>query len=232
MWTSCYHHSNSPRPASLARYSPVNPDTGLHPRPGSPSHLAPLFPPRTIDTTYSSTVFPSRRGESLRGLQDRADLFVEAWTGRTEATGVRCVVVFAHAASVIAIGRAVRPLCPPVSRTPDIKDGAAQLTGDKSLNVAAGCASCSLYRRKGVPAPSEDTGLTASRSTSSLNAASSLLDLASSGDKDKSCGVGEWTAVWLGRADYLTNGLERDWSFRDVELHDGEVINVCPALVL
>jgi len=97
------------------------------------------------------------------------------------------------------------------------------------LSVGAGCASCSLYRRKGVTPPSEDVGLTASRSTSSLAAASSLLDLASSGDAEP-CGVGEWSAVWLGRADYLENGVERDWSFRDVEIRDGEVINVCLSL--
>ena len=85
----------------------MNPDTGLHPRPSSPTHLATFFPRNAIDTAYTSTLYPSRRGESLRGLQDRADLFVEAWTSRTEASGARCVVVFAHAASVIAIGRAV-----------------------------------------------------------------------------------------------------------------------------
>ncbi|ORY20089.1 hypothetical protein BCR39DRAFT_571435, partial [Naematelia encephala] len=38
------------------------------------------------------------------------------------------------------------------------------------------------------------------------------------------CGVGEWEPIWLGRADYLENGVERDWSFRDVVLRDGEVI--------
>ena len=39
-------------------------------------------------------------------------------------------------------------------------------------------------------------------------------------------GVGEWEAVWLGRADYLPNGLERDWSYRDVVVVNGEVISV------
>jgi transcription factor C subunit 7 len=93
----------------MCRYSPTNPSTGLHPRPSSPQTLAPLFPPNSIKTSYTSTVYPSRHGESLRGLQDRADLFVEAWTSRMESEGedVRCVVVFGHAASVIALGRAV-----------------------------------------------------------------------------------------------------------------------------
>ncbi|KAL7419232.1 hypothetical protein Q5752_006069 [Cryptotrichosporon argae] len=161
-------------------YSPVNPSTGLHPRPGPPAQLAPLFP-GLIDETYASTVFPSRRGESLRALQDRADLFAEAWTARLEAESerVRCVVVFAHAASVIAIGRA--------------------LTGDKSLNVVAGCASTSLYRRR-IPPPG-------------------------AGSSPPPSGVGQWDIVWNGRADYLPNGVERDWSFRDAVIKDGEVVN-------
>lgn len=44
----------------------------------------------------------------MKQLQDRADAFIEAWTARVEEMGVRSVVLFGHAASVIAIGRAVR----------------------------------------------------------------------------------------------------------------------------
>lgn len=44
----------------------------------------------------------------MKELHDRADTFVEAWTARVEEMGVKCVVLFGHAASVIAIGRAVR----------------------------------------------------------------------------------------------------------------------------
>jgi transcription factor C subunit 7 len=94
----------------MNRYSTVNPDTGLHPRPSDPEHLAPLFPPNTIDLSYTSTCYPSRRGETLSQLQDRADMFIEAWTSRVEEMGVKCVVIFGHAASVIALGRAVRSL--------------------------------------------------------------------------------------------------------------------------
>lgn len=101
-----FHPAGNAYPVS--RYSPVNPGTGLHPRPGMPTDLAPLFP-NIVDTSYTSTVYPSRRGESLRALHERAELFVEAWTGRVEEMGYRVVVVFAHAASVIAIGRAVSP---------------------------------------------------------------------------------------------------------------------------
>jgi transcription factor C subunit 7 len=92
-------------------YSTVNPDTGLHPRPSSVSHLSRHFPSSSLDLEYTPTVFPSRKGESLKDLQDRADLFVEAWTSRVEDLypDVKAVVIFAHAASVIALGRAVSP---------------------------------------------------------------------------------------------------------------------------
>jgi transcription factor C subunit 7 len=90
-------------------YSTVNPNTGLHPRPAGVTHLAQHFPDSSLDMEYEPTVFPSRRGESLKDLQNRADLFVEAWTSRVEDQykDVKCVVIFAHAASVIALGRAV-----------------------------------------------------------------------------------------------------------------------------
>lgn len=90
------------------RYSPVNADSGLHPRPGNPPDLAPFFP-GMINLDYTSTVYAPRNGELLREIQDRADLFAEAWPARIEAEmpDVRSVVVFSHAATVIALGRAV-----------------------------------------------------------------------------------------------------------------------------
>jgi len=72
------------------------------------------------------------------------------------------------------------------------------LTGNKALDVTAGCATTSLYRRK-------------SRESTTTT---------------PPCGVGEWDPVYLGRADYMQGGVERDWSFRDVLLAGGEVIHV------
>lgn len=72
-----------------------------------------------------------------------------------------------------------------------------QLTGNKALDVSAGCATTSLYRRK-------------------------IRDSTS----PEFCGVGEWEPTYLGRADYMPGGVERDWSFRDVLLAGGEVIHV------
>jgi transcription factor C subunit 7 len=62
-----------------------------------------------INQDYTSTIYASREGELLRGIQDRADLFAEAWPARIEAEmpDVKSAVVFSHAATVIALGRAV-----------------------------------------------------------------------------------------------------------------------------
>jgi broad specificity phosphatase PhoE len=112
-------------------YSPTPANTAaLHPRPGSASALAPLFPEGVLDLTYEPTYYPSRKGETLQDLHDRAEIFLAAFLARVEAEhpDVRTVMLFGHAASVIALGRA--------------------LTGNKELEVVAGCASVTMYGRK------------------------------------------------------------------------------------
>lgn len=89
------------------------------------------------------------------------------------------------------------------------------MTGDKNLEVPAGCASHSLYKRK-TPRERPPPG--------AVQSALQSVGIVQ-GDQDP-CGVGEWDAVYLGRADYLENGMERDWSFRDAVYENGEVIMV------
>ena len=97
---------------------------------------------------YEPTVFPSRRGESLKDLQNRADLFVEAWTSRVEDQykDVKCVVIFAHAASVIALGRAAGHTLPHFQLqglyTDDIVDGKQGIRRNSRM-------------RNNIPLPSE-----------------------------------------------------------------------------
>lgn len=96
-------------------YSTALEGSGLHPRPGHVESLAPHFPEGMIDPEYSSTVYASRRGETLRGLHERVGLFLDTWIARMDEMGVRSVVIFGHAATVIAIGRLVsrRNCCGP-----------------------------------------------------------------------------------------------------------------------
>ncbi|ODN90239.1 transcription factor C subunit 7 [Cryptococcus wingfieldii CBS 7118] len=182
-------------------YSPVYPSTGLHPRPGPPSSLIPHFPPGSINPTYSSTYYPSRKGESLKELHERMEGFLNAWVGRVEGEypEVRCVVVFMHAASLIAFGRA--------------------LTGDRGMEIVAGCASTSLYQRKPPPLPSPSTTQLPTPTTPSHPSHPAKARL-------PPCGTSQYTLLLSGHTSYLPSGLERDWSFADVVLKpgDGEVV--------
>ncbi|KAL7418617.1 hypothetical protein Q5752_007075 [Cryptotrichosporon argae] len=107
-----------------------NPCTGLHARPSDASELRQYFLDMRLDETYTSTFYPSRRGESMTELKDRCDTFVEAFVKRVEAEhpDVKTVLILAHAATVIALGRA--------------------LVGDDEHDVQTPTASVSLYRRK------------------------------------------------------------------------------------
>ncbi|WVQ76969.1 hypothetical protein IAR50_006648 [Cryptococcus sp. DSM 104548] len=184
-------------------YSPCYPGTGIHPRPGPPQSLIPLFPPGSINPAYSSTYYPSRYGESLKGLHERMEGFLNGWVGRVEAEypEVKCVVVFMHAASLIAFGRA--------------------LTGNRGMEVIAGCASTSLYQRKPPSLPSPSITQLPTPTTPSHPSAPSQ-----SQSPLPPCGTAQYTLLFAGNASYLPSGLERDWSFADVVLKpDGEVVN-------
>lgn len=77
------------------------------------------------------------------------------------------------------------------------------MTGNRSLEVIAGCATTSLYARK--------------QSSSSSSSSSS--------SPKPNPGSSQYTILYSGRYDYLPLGLERDWSFADVVLTpDGEVV--------
>lgn len=124
--------ANEPRRIALDHgvmewYPPAKKGTGLHPRPSGPATLEKFFP-EALDLDYLPSVYPDRKGEKMQALFDRIDLFVDVFTARMDATPVRTVVIFEHAATVIALGQA--------------------LTGDRKAEACAGCACTSLYRRR------------------------------------------------------------------------------------
>jgi transcription factor C subunit 7 len=99
----------SPEPSPLAQ--PTTDVSGLHTRPHatSPKALVPHFPEITLHPTYTHTYYPSRRGESVEELNARIEGFLAPWVNRVQEDWpeVKTVVIFAHAATVIALGRAV-----------------------------------------------------------------------------------------------------------------------------
>jgi len=92
--------------------------------------------------------------------------------------------------------------------------------------VVAGCASHSLYRRKRPSTQADGASTSKTILAGAVQAVREKIGVASLPQHTVPCGVGEWEPVWLGRADYLDKGVERDWSFRDAVYVDGEVIMV------
>ncbi|KAH7915802.1 histidine phosphatase superfamily [Hygrophoropsis aurantiaca] len=112
-------------------YSPAAPGTGLHPRPAPAAELQAYFP--TIDPVWSSLWHPSRRGEDLPQLHARTAGVLGALIPEIEARfpGAKRVLLVSHAATVIALARA--------------------LLGEPALPLRVGCCSLTeVVRREGA----------------------------------------------------------------------------------
>ncbi|KAF5375041.1 hypothetical protein D9758_000243 [Tetrapyrgos nigripes] len=112
-------------------YSPVAADTGLHPRPGSASSLKTHFP--QIDPEgWSSIYYPSRKGEDVQELHDRAKDFLVHFVPHVERRlpehQHKRVLFFSHAATVIVLAR--------------------ELIGKRDLPLRVGCCTLSEFVRK------------------------------------------------------------------------------------
>jgi len=97
----------------FCRYSNVLPDTGLHPRPSHAPELQPLFPKTKLEPTWESTVYASKRGESLSELLARAELVsfrctggLIAWIGDRDE-GRRLILIVVRGAWCVVRARIV-----------------------------------------------------------------------------------------------------------------------------
>ncbi|KAL5534219.1 hypothetical protein ACEPAG_681 [Sanghuangporus baumii] len=110
-------------------YSPVKPDTGLHPRPASANDLKFYIP--QINPSWSSIWYPTRKGELLEEAHDRAggciELLHSVIDQRLPGHHKRILLV-SHAATVIALTR--------------------ELVGDRELPLRIGCCSLTVLNRK------------------------------------------------------------------------------------
>ncbi|KAI0002099.1 phosphoglycerate mutase-like protein [Russula vinacea] len=110
-------------------YYPVEPGTGLHPRPSSASALKAYFP--EIDDSWSSVWYPSRKGEDTAALHDRLSGFLSALIPEVQrrfAGAHKRILLVGHAATVVALAR--------------------ELVGDRSLSFQAACCSLTVLDRK------------------------------------------------------------------------------------
>ena len=109
-------------------YHPVQPGTGLHPRPSATS-LQPLFP--EIDDSWSSLWYPSRKGEDLEEVHARTAGFLEVFVPEVERrmpTTHSRILLVGHAATVAALTR--------------------ELLGYRNLPLRVGCCTLTDLKRK------------------------------------------------------------------------------------
>ena len=110
-------------------YSPVVPGTGLHPRPSSASTLKQWLP--AIDPAgWSTTWYPSRRGEDVEEIHDRVDGYLSVFIPHLERVYPqhKVIMLVSHAATTIALVRT--------------------LLGDRNFALRVGCCSLSEFVRK------------------------------------------------------------------------------------
>lgn len=110
----------------------MKPGTGLHPRPSLPSTLKTFF--LEIDDKWSPLYFPTRKGETVNEVHDRAGNFLEILHQKLEAPSseqFRKVLLVSHAATVIALVR--------------------ELLGERERPVRIGCCTLSVLNRRDNP---------------------------------------------------------------------------------
>jgi len=121
-------------------YAPVEPDTGLHPRPGSATELKKHI--NQIDPVWRSTYYPSRKGEWIRELHNRCGEVLEILGAAIEEEFPgkhRVVLLFSHGAPIIAFTR--------------------ELVGDRDLPLRIGCCSVTELARKPDSDPNAIVGM-------------------------------------------------------------------------
>lgn len=116
------------------------PGTGLHPRPPLAALLQPHFP-RVAADAHTPLLFAPQTGESHQGLHDRAASFLRLLIAHLEKERpeAKTILLVSHAATVIALGRA--------------------LMQDRQRDVRAGTCSLSCYTRKAGSSSSMSEGL-------------------------------------------------------------------------
>lgn len=110
-------------------YSPIEPGTGLHPRPSSADDLKSYF--SQIDPSWSSIWYPSRKGELVEEVHDRVGGCLEVLHPQLERKFPgqhKRILLVSHAATVIALAR--------------------ELLGNRELPLRIGCCSLSILKRK------------------------------------------------------------------------------------
>jgi transcription factor C subunit 7 len=76
-----------------------------HPSPATPQLLKSLWPRYDVD--YQPTIVPSVNGESVDDLHDRTAYSLHRIIEKSDKEGVKAIIICSHAATILAIGRAL-----------------------------------------------------------------------------------------------------------------------------
>ncbi|EWC44418.1 hypothetical protein DRE_06786 [Drechslerella stenobrocha 248] len=173
-----------------------------HPLPATPELLKTFFP--ILNTAYEPIITPAVRGESMAQVHDRAAYALTRLINHVDENypHVTAIVLVSHAATVIAVGRA--------------------LVGDAGMDVGAGTCSCSVYKRKTSQSSSSaewwvdvDGKEVPRTGTMDLNKdAVPVLPWRGKGV------VGGWSCEVNGDCSFLSGGEERNWWFGGDEAWD------------
>jgi len=110
-------------------YSPVEPGSGLHPRPASATNLRQYFD--AIDDSWSSIYYSSRKGEDVEACHNRVGGCLEALIpeiNRRFCGKHKRILLASHAATIIAMIH--------------------ELLGDRKMPLRVGCCTLSELKRK------------------------------------------------------------------------------------
>ena len=122
------HAPSGGKPGISEWYQPVQPGTGLHPRPSSASALKAYFP--EIDESWSSVWYPTRKGETVAALHDRLAGCLTVLVPEVQrrfAGAHKRILLVSHAAAIIALVH--------------------ELIGDRSLSLRVACCSLTVLDR-------------------------------------------------------------------------------------
>lgn len=192
------------------RKTPVNLEAGLgefyglarfdHPSPAAYNVLAQHFP-KDLAPEQNPIIVPSTKGESIPQLHDRIAYCLNELIKRLDAdpSGPRTLLICTHAASMIAIGRALTGVMPEDEGEEDFK-----------------CFTCSFSKFVRKPAPTTN-GSHSNGTTDPLIATAHQWDptnpdLVPDINWRNGRGVqGGWTCEINGDCSFLENGEERGW---------------------
>jgi transcription factor C subunit 7 len=162
-----------------------------HPQPAPLEHLQRHFP-RLLDNEYKVLCVPSTNGESIPQLHDRVAYSLYRVIQQADQEGVKSLLICTHAATMIAIGRAL------TGRMPEDPN-------DEDFN----CFTCSLsqFERRGrAPLPEARADKIPEWQPQQQERIPNV------GWRDGRGVAGGWDCVLNGNCDFLEGGEERGWS--------------------